>query len=1644
MRKYRGKRKNNILLLILLVLGVSVGYAILSTNLNINGIAGINKNTWDIHWNSRSVQVKEGSVEGTLPRVYGENDNTVEFTTELALPGDFYEFTVDAINEGSVDGIVTVTSNKVYEVVDSEEQETTLPDYIKYSVTYNDGETIPDVGDVLKSGQSEPYKIRVEYDPEASVLPDTNKTYKFKYSVTYEQYKRDPNAPYKIKFNPNGGEVSPTMKEVTKGEAIGELPVPVKGTSPFLGWYENTPEAIRITEEFIPQDDITLYARWSNDYTTFDIGQNVSAKFKQLAGNSSATYGSNDTSISSIQRSATAPATGTTTEVVSASGQEEILAWYDNGTIYWYTTAADVFLNEDASYMFYNLKGLNDIDLSFYTNNTTDMSFMFSGVVINELNLSNFDTSKVENMNGMFSSTNIQTLNVSSFNTKNVTDMSAMFAGSSTSTLDLSSFNTSKVTNLSSMFASSRATSLDLSSFDVSKVTNFGGVFGGCNARRINISNWNFASITSLSNFFSGASNAETIIFENVNTSNIVDMSSMFGGCMSLTSLDLSSFDTHNVTNMNTMFAGVSSLQSITVSDDFVVDQVTTSNAMFGGCNSLRGGLGTPYDSAYIDKTRAHYDWGEINPGYFNSKIKNPVTVTFNPNGGTVSPTTRLLEKNTQIGNLPVPTKEGYAFTGWYTETQDGVKIESNYIVGNDMTVYAHWNEIEAMFDIGQNVNTKLKTLAGNTFTTDRPYYEDDTNVIAIKRSTTEPSAANKTSEHVVSASTSKVPIYAWFDNGTIYWWTEANVAYTNYDSSYMFNNYKALEEMDTSFDTSLTTTMYYMFALDTNLPSIDLSGFNTSNVTNFEYMFEDCESITKIDASSFDTYNATAMNGMFGGMDSLEEININNFNFTKYSPDYLLIYSLVWNSPVKKISVKNATFNGNMKQAFAGLSYAEEIYLNNSNTSNVMDMSKMFYADHKIKKIDFTGVDTSNARTMEYMFWECYDLEDINVENFNTKNVLTMERMFYDCRSLKSLDLSKWDTSNVSVMTHMISYCNELLELNLSNWDFDRYYAATFTKTNLISEIVYGCNKLQVLKVDNVKFPENMDLMFYGISSLQELSLKNVDTSNVTNMSRVFYDCKSLTVLDLSYFDTSKVTTMERMFSTMDELTTVIVSDSFVVEQVTNSTNMFDSTTKIVGGKGTVYDSNHIDKEYAHYDYGTTNPGYFNDGDVPFYTVTFDPSGGVVVPQTKKVIENRQIGDLPIPTRTGYGFDGWWTGMTDGIRVNKNTIITNNVRFYAHWKDERVVTFDTNAPSGINVSLDETSRRVVEGEEIGSLPIPTTTSDRQFLGWFSLPSDGIRVYKNHIVNNDITVYGKWSPADGEGGSSEGTEDEDIDNPDSVIKKLKVGDYVTMTPSKTSYEVDTTLTGGDAVTLNPRELNLWRVINIDSNGIDVVSEYTSSEKVQFRGKTGYVNAIKALNTIAKQYENKRYTKGSRYPGYNGQTEVLSSTTAFDGTGLVPPWQKDTYSYDEDAGGQYKCTYSASDPNPTDEANGQGDIAHYRDRNLIYSAYKKDSHYSVCYNETFVVNDTNTVGEYWFANRYYRQGGTNVIDMSFSISFVVTGGCDVRQNMVAYNFQDSGIWQEHVGSHYVRPIVVLRPGIIISDGEGTKTSPYRFN
>ena len=262
--------------------------------------------------------------------------------------------------------------------------------------------------------------------------------------------------------------------------------------------------------------------------------------------------------------------------------------------------------------------------------------------------------------------------------------------------------------------------------------------------------------------------------------------------------------------------------------------------------------------------------------------------------------------------------------------------------------------------------------------------------------------------------------------------------------------------------------------------------------------------------------------------------------------------------------------------------SKATTIDLSNFDTSNVTNMDFMF-CESKATSIDLSNFNTSNVTNMSGMFYNSV-VTSIDLSNFNTSKVTNMSYMFYNS-AVTSIDLSNFDTSNVTNMDTMFAL-SQATSIDLSNFN-------TSKVTNM-SHMFYISNvkSLDVSSFDTSKVT-NMDNMFDRTAITELKGLNNFNTSNVTSMSNMFI-MSQLTTLDLSSFDTSKVTNMSRMLEKCAKLTTIYVSDKFITDNVTNSSNMFKSSTKLVGGSGTKYDSTKIDKTYARIDGGTSSPGYF------------------------------------------------------------------------------------------------------------------------------------------------------------------------------------------------------------------------------------------------------------------------------------------------------------------------------------------------------------------------------------------------------------------------------------------------------------------
>ena len=136
------------------------------------------------------------------------------------------------------------------------------------------------------------------------------------------------------------------------------------------------------------------------------------------------------------------------------------------------------------------------------------------------------------------------------------------------------------------------------------------------------------------------------------------------------------------------------------------------------------------------------------------------------------------------------------------------------------------------------------------------------------------------------------------------------------------------------------------------------------------------------------------------------------------------------------------------------------------------------------------------------------------------------------------------------------------------------------------------------------------------------------------------------------------------------------------------------------------------------------------------FTTITLNPNGGAL-PEYSLVAGAA----LPIPTKTGYTFAGWYENQEfSGDPVTDvPTDSTKNLNFYAKWTaNTYTVIFDANGGS-----VNPTSAVTVAGK-LTSLPTPTYDG-YDFIGWYTQKDGGEKVTTDTVFAMDSTIYAHWS-----------------------------------------------------------------------------------------------------------------------------------------------------------------------------------------------------------------------------------------------------------------------------------------------------------
>ena len=185
---------------------------------------------------------------------------------------------------------------------------------------------------------------------------------------------------------------------------------------------------------------------------------------------------------------------------------------------------------------------------------------------------------------------------------------------------------------------------------------------------------------------------------------------------------------------------------------------------------------------------------------------------------------------------------------------------------------------------------------------------------------------------------------------------------------------------------------------------------------------------------------------------------------------------------------------------------------------------------------------------------------------------------------------------------------------------------------------------KNKTLRVNNITRDLNCEIRF-GVG-LFKLELKN-EAGTLT--TKVIY-----VQLGEGFYDSDKVTIIKKI----NELPTKPGYDFKGYDYEDPDTK---ELIRVIDSKGDFT----LDGKESIKDSGDLKPNF----SAKTYVVTFNPNGGVVSPQTKEVTFDRTYGELPLPTRVGYTFDGWIDEYNHNIGTGTKVVIPKDHVLKATWK---------------------------------------------------------------------------------------------------------------------------------------------------------------------------------------------------------------------------------------------------------------------------------------------------------------------------------------------------------------------------------------
>ncbi|TXK85571.1 InlB B-repeat-containing protein [Paenibacillus sp. N3.4] len=155
--------------------------------------------------------------------------------------------------------------------------------------------------------------------------------------------------------------------------------------------------------------------------------------------------------------------------------------------------------------------------------------------------------------------------------------------------------------------------------------------------------------------------------------------------------------------------------------------------------------------------------------------------------------------------------------------------------------------------------------------------------------------------------------------------------------------------------------------------------------------------------------------------------------------------------------------------------------------------------------------------------------------------------------------------------------------------------------------------------------------------------------------------------------------------------------------------------------------------------------------------TVSFDSNGGSTV-DNQSVNYKEKAAKPADPAKTGYTFAGWYVDSGWATAYDFNTAITEDTTLYAKWSVKQyTVSFDSNEGSTVATQTAAYHTKAIE-------PVPPTKPNFKFVGWYLDSALKTAFDFNSFIIDDVALYAKWTmnqytiTFESNGGSSVGSQ----------------------------------------------------------------------------------------------------------------------------------------------------------------------------------------------------------------------------------------------------------------------------------------------